>query len=221
MQATWWRLAQKQTEASSVEKTDEVEDQKFKLNDFLLSCKVEPVGNKSWLEWSSASDSTKRRYLDCEADTIVAILEVDLSKKNASHLWERLQTSKLVNEKLNMVSSEKAYLETLVESYKIAGSWDTRRQILSIIAEGRATNQPANLSLAGRASFRYTVASLHRVQYGSGGPLPLERQTRLRIERGQLDHFLSFITSPQLVQDLLLGRRILSCRRVKRSQYQM
>ena len=150
MQATWWRLAQKQTEASSVEKTDKVEDQKFKLNDFLLSCKVEPVGNKSWLEWSSASDSTKRRYLDCEADTIVAILEVDLSKKNASHLWERLQTSKLVNEKLNMVSSEKAYLETLVESYKIAGSWDTRRQILSIIAEGRATNQPANLSLGVR-----------------------------------------------------------------------
>ena len=150
MQATWWRLAQKQTEASSVGKTDKVEDQKFKLNDFLLSCKVEPVGNKSWLEWSSASDSTKRRYLDCEADTIVAILEVDLSKNHASHLWERLQTSKLVNEKLNMVSSEKAYLETLVESYKIAGSWDTRRQILSIIAEGRATNQPANLSLGVR-----------------------------------------------------------------------
>lgn len=48
------------SEASSVGKIDEVEDQKLKLNDFLMSCKVKPVGNKSSLEWSSASDSTKR-----------------------------------------------------------------------------------------------------------------------------------------------------------------
>ena len=113
------------SEASSVGKTDEVEDQKMKLNDFLMSCKVKPVGNKSWLEWSSARDSTKRRYLDCTADAIVAILKV-LSRENASHLWEGLQTSKLVNEKLNMVSSslpsEKAYLEALAECYKIARS---------------------------------------------------------------------------------------------------
>ena len=36
------------SEASSVGKTDGVEDQK--LNDFLMSCNVKPVGNKSWLE---------------------------------------------------------------------------------------------------------------------------------------------------------------------------
>ena len=197
------------SEASSVGKTDEVEDQKIKLNDFLMSCKVKPVGNKSWLDWSSASDSTKRRYLDCAADAIVAILNV-LSKENTSHLWEGLQTSKVVNEKLNMVSSslpsEKAYLEALAESYKIAGSWDTRRQILSIIA-GVASYKSACEYIPGLTSFRYTVASLHRVQYGSGAPLPLERQTRLCIKRDQLDHFLSFITSPHLVQDLPFGER--------------
>ena len=197
------------SEASSVGKTDEVEDQKIKLNDFLMSCKVKPVGNKSWLDWSSASDSTKRGYLDCAADAIVAILNV-LSKENASHLWEGLQTSKVVNEKLNMVSlslpSEKAYLEALAESYKIAGSWDTRRQILSIIA-GVASYKSAFEYIPGLTSFRYTVASLHRVQYGSGAPLPLEHQTRLRNERDQLDHFLSFITSPHLVQDLPFGER--------------
>lgn len=197
------------SEASSVGKTDEVEDQKLKLNDFLMSCNVKPVGNKGWLEWSNASDSTKRRYLDQAATSIVALLKV-LSKENASHLWEGLQTSKLVNEKLNMVSSslpsEKAYLEALAESYKIAGSWDTRRQILSIIS-GVASYKSACEFIPGLTSFRYTVASLHRVQHGSGAPLPLERQTRPRIERVQLDHFLSFITSPHLVQDLPFGER--------------
>ena len=48
------------SEASSVGKTDEVEDDKLKLNDFLMSCKVKPVENKSWLDWSSASDNKKR-----------------------------------------------------------------------------------------------------------------------------------------------------------------
>ena len=197
------------SEASSVGKTDGVEDQKLKLNDFLMSCNVKPVGNKSWLEWLNASESTKRRHLDQAANAIVALLKV-LSKENASHLWEGLQTSKLVNEKLNMVSSslpsEKAYLEALAESYKIAGSWDTRRQILSIIA-GVASYKSACEFIPGLTSFRFTVASLHRVQYGSGAPLPLERQTRLRIERVQLDHFLSFITSPHLVQDLPFGEK--------------
>ena len=73
------------SEASSVGKTDEVEDQKLKLNGFLMSCKVKPMGYKSWLEWSNASDSTKRRYLDCAANAFVAIL-IALSKENASHL---------------------------------------------------------------------------------------------------------------------------------------
>ena len=197
------------SEASSVGKTDEVEDQKLKLNDFLMCCKVKPVGNKSWLEWSSASDSAKRRYLNCAADAIVATLKV-LSRENASHLWESLQTSKLVNEKLNMVSSslpsEKAYLEALAESYRIAGSWDTRRQILSIIA-GVASYKSVCEFIPWLTSFRYTVARVHRVQYGSGAPLPLERQIRLCIERDQLDHFLSFITSPHLVQDLPFGEK--------------
>ena len=197
------------SEASSVGKTDAAEEQKLKLNDFLMSCNVKPVGNKSWLEWSNVSDSTKRRYLDWAADAIVAILKA-LSKENASHLWEGLQTSKLVNEKLDMVSSslpsEKAYLKALAASYKIAGSWDTQRQILSIIA-GVASYKSAFEFTSGLTWFCYTVANLHRVQYGSGAPLPLECQTRLHNERVQLDHFLSFITSPHLVQDLPFGER--------------
>ena len=195
--------------ASSVGRTDEPEEQKSKLNDFLMSCKVRPVGNKSWLEWSSASESTKRRYLDQTADAVIALLRV-LSTENTSHLWEALQTSKLVNEKLNMASSslpsERAYLEAVAESYKIASSWDTRRQILSIIA-GVVSYKTACEFIPGLTPYRYTVASLHRLQHGSGAPVPLERSTRLRIDRNQLDHFLGFITSPHLVQDLPFGER--------------
>ena len=86
MQAIWWGPAQKQPVRPhhAVLKTDEVEDQNLQLNDLFKSFKVKPVGNKSWLELSCASDSTKRRYFDCAADAIVATLNV-LSRENASH----------------------------------------------------------------------------------------------------------------------------------------
>ena len=112
---------------SSVGRTYETDDQISKLNEFLVSCKLKPLGTKSWLEWSSASESTQRRYLDYAGDAVAALLKV-LSGVNASHLWKALQTSKVVNEKLNIDSrslpSERAYLEALAESYKIASSWE-------------------------------------------------------------------------------------------------
>ena len=78
--------------ASSVGRTDETDDQISKLNEFLVSCKLKPLGTKSWLEWSSASESTQRRYLDYAGDAVAALLKV-LSGVNASHLWKALQTS--------------------------------------------------------------------------------------------------------------------------------
>ena len=68
---------------SSVGKAEEAEEQKSKLNDFLLSCKVKPLGNHNWLEWSSASESTRRRYLEHTAEAVAVLLKV-ISTTNAS-----------------------------------------------------------------------------------------------------------------------------------------
>lgn len=40
-----------------------------------------------------------------------------------------------------------------------------------------------------------------------GAPVPKQPTTRIRIDIKQLDHFISFITSPHLVQDLPFGQR--------------
>ena len=207
---TYMTSSETASTASSVSKAEEADEQKAKLNDFLLFCKVKPLGNNSWLEWSSASEST-RRYLEHTADAVAVLLKV-ISTPNASHLWDALQKSKSVNEKLNINSlslpSEKKYLEALAGAYMIASSWDTRRQILSIMA-GVASYNAACEFIPGLSSYRYTVASLHRLQHGPGAPVPVEQSTRLRVTRDQLDHFLEFITSPHLVQDLPFGEKTL------------
>ena len=51
------------------------------------------------------------------------------------------------------------------------------------------------------------MANLHRLQFGRAAPVPKKDAPRLRIDRQQLDHFLSFITSPHLVQDLPFGNK--------------
>ena len=176
---TYMTSSETASTTSSVGKAEEAEEQKSKLNHFLLSCKVKPLGNHSWLEWSSASESTRRRYLEHTAEAVAVLLKV-ISTTNASSLWDALQKSKLVNEKLNINSlslpSEKKYLEALAGAYMIAGSWDTRRQILSIMA-GVASYNAACEFIPGLSSYGSTVASLHRLQHGPGAPVPVEQST--------------------------------------------
>ena len=111
--------------ASSVCSPDEAEELKTKLNTFLAACKLDTVGHKSWLEWDRASERTRRRYVNYAADSVAATLNV-ISPENSVHLWQALQSSKVINDKLGVESpslpSEKAYLETPAEMYKCATS---------------------------------------------------------------------------------------------------
>ena len=52
------------------------------------------------------------------------------------------------------------------------------------------------------SEFKFTVARKHKIQYGRGVPLPLQKSPRMRVDKDQLDHFLTFIVSPHAIQDL-------------------
>ena len=61
--------------------------------------------------------------------------------------------------------------------------------------------------IPGLTQYQYTMTNLHRVQYGRSAPVPTEKAPRIRIDLKQLDRFLSFITSPHLVQELPFGEK--------------
>ena len=103
----------------------------------------------------------------------------------------------------------KDYLEALAEAYGNANGWDTRRQILSIMA-GLASYKAISVFIPGLSRYHYTIANLHRLQFGRGASMTYQPLVRVRVERQQLDHFLSFITSPHLVQDLPFGQNMLT-----------
>ena len=110
-------------------------------------------------------------------------------------------------------------LQALAETYKHAIGWDTRRQVLSIMAD-LASFSTLQKFIPGITTYRVKIARRHKDLYGRGAPLIGKRSTRMRVSPTQLDHFLTFITSPHVTQDLLFGERNLILM-VKSSKHQM
>lgn len=177
-----------------------------KLNEFLVSCGIEPL-ERRWLKWNEASDRTKQRYIKKSSDIISSVLQT-ISTDNAGFIWQELvSNSPAICTKLGvdlLSPLETSYLEALAESYHNAHSWETRRQILSIMS-GVANYNHIVKFIPGLTRYRYSVANLHRLQFGRGAPVEHQPLTRIKVDLKQLDHFLGFISSPHLIQDLPFG----------------
>ena len=61
--------------------------------------------------------------------------------------------------------------------------------------------------LSGITKYRVKIACQHKNVFGRGVPLPLTYSPRMRVDPNQRDHFLTFITSPHIIQDLPLGQK--------------
>ena len=134
----------------------------------------------------------------------VCLFFVCFTPNDAGSLWKAIVTSPDMNKALELdelPQIAKDYLQALAEAYDKANGWETRRQILSIMS-GVASYKDISSFLHGLTRYRYTLANLHRLQHGPGAPLTHQPSPRIRVDQRQLDHFLSFITSPHLVQDL-------------------
>jgi hypothetical protein len=173
---------------------------KTSLNTFLEECGLRLI-ERPWLEWDKASERTRECYVVRSAEIISSVLKV-IYPGAAIRLWEELQKTPKMLDLLGstaagLTENFNSYLEALAESYKHATSWDTRRQVLSIMT-GIATFQEISKYIPGLTQYRYTSANLHRHQYGRAAPVPKTEVSRLCVDRQQIDHFLCFITSPHL-----------------------
>ena len=180
-----------------------------KLNEYLVSKKIAPI-TQPWMDWDKASDSTKQRYTKKTVEVVSSVLYT-LSPNDAGSLWQAIVSSPAMKKALDLdelTQTSKDYLQALAEAYDRANGSDTKRQILSIMS-GVASYKAIARFIPGLTRYRYTFANLHRLQHGRGAPLPHQPSPRIRVDLGQLDHFLSFITSPHLVQDLPYGQKTL------------
>lgn len=102
---------------------------------------------------------------------IVTVVLKTISQDSAGDLWHSLISSSAVNKGLGLdelPQTEKLYLEALAKAYNNALSWDTQRLVLSIMS-GVASYNVISMYIPGLTKYRYTVAYLHRLQFGRGG----------------------------------------------------
>ncbi|XP_078368530.1 uncharacterized protein LOC144652389 [Oculina patagonica] len=182
-----------------------------KLNEFLAASGMSPLTQQR-KPWAQQLDSrTKYSYVAKARDAVVAALEV-IIPDDAGGLWEELKKSGEVESALGVLSepnsADDKYLKSLAETYQNAASWDTRRQVLSIMAD-LVPYSLLQRYIPGITEYRVKTARQHAVKYGRGSPVLVSKSPRMRVDYAQLDHFLDFITSPHVILDLPFGQRLL------------
>jgi hypothetical protein len=187
---------------------------KEKFSDFLKCSGVSPV-NVPDLDISSVSSRTKRRYIACACDVIATVVKTS-SPSNPGRLWEVLTSSSKLYEDFNVSKSptsmkennDKSFLAALSETYVNSPSRNVKSQVLSIIAD-LTTWKEIRTFIPGLSKYMFCEARKHRLQYGRGALVTPKAVPRTRYDTNKLDDFLSFITSPYIIQDLPFGQRSL------------
>ena len=65
--------------------------------------------------------------------------------------------------------------------------------------------------IPGLTKYRYMMARQHILPHGRGTPVPSQSpQTRMVVPQEKLTHFLDFITSPHIIQDLPFEEKVVS-----------
>lgn len=170
-----------------------------------------PITRTLHVGWVEATPKTQKYYISKMEDVVSSVLEV-IAPNDAGLLWSALKASPGINDRYNEPRAESSLLSALIESYKQATHSSTRKNILSVIADKLSFNDLQKL-IPDLSRRRFTEARRHGIQYGAealasqiGKKNTILRQ---RIDPGQVEHFIEFITGQNVIQDLPFGRRTL------------
>ena len=130
----------------------------------------------------------------------------EIAPGNAEILLSKLVISNVVA--LTEDEVDLTLVDALAECYKSVSHWSTRRQILSIISD-KVIYRKLQSWIPGLTRYRYNVARQHAHMYEGGAEVETRSVPRMYVSASQLDHFLDFITSEHIIQELLFGEQTL------------
>ena len=196
--------------SQSEDDVQEISTPKDKLNSFLVARDVSPVRTSMQTPWYKAAGRTKRHYLRKARQVVYATLE-EIASNNSEMIFRALKDRKLNDndeEEEEEESLDSSLLEALAECYENASHWSSRRQILSIFSD-KVSFKTIQRWIPNISRYRYNIARHHLLLHGRGAEIPLQKHARIRVPLDKLDHFLAFISSTRVVQDLPFGEKTL------------
>ena len=176
--------------------------QKDLLNQFLASRDVSPIRYSLSTPWEDAAPRTKRFHTRKARQVIDACLQ-EIAPEDHHQLFDSVLQARDASYDFDSV-----LIDALAECYQNASHWSTRRQILSIIAD-KVQYKMLLRWIPDLSRYRYNIARHHRLLHGRGAVVPTQTTTRIYVDLEKLEHFLTFITSTHVVQEIPYGERSL------------
>lgn len=199
--------------------TDEMEQQQEKRQTLnaaissLTSGRTSPILSTLNTSWDDISSTQQRYYQRKAKETILAALSV-ISPGQEEDLWDALRKDSSLSTSGQKMTSRKSFhpcsaiIDSLVKAYYQANSWQTKRQILSIFANDFSRSELMIL-IPSLSKWRIDQARQHASDVGKGQLVHEEPVFRTRISSAQVQHFVDFISRPELVHDVAFGTKTL------------
>ena len=145
------------------------------LNTYLVSRDVSPVRSQLQTSWEKTSGRTKRYYTRKASQGVAALVQ-DMTPHETGPLFRALCSSDALRRQLSdeedsdQDNMDVTLMEPLAECYQAASRWETRRQILSIMAD-KVRYKTLLKFIPGLTKYRFTEAKGHCLTYGRGAPV--------------------------------------------------
>ena len=94
------------------------------------------------------------------------------------------------------------------EAYTSAESWQSKREILSIVAP-KISFHLLQIFIPGLIDYRYYTARLHAGGHGAGSRVETTTKIVKRFDDCQIGHFVDFVVSSHVCTDLPFGKNVL------------
>ena len=204
----WHSFKERQSLAADTEIHFVESFRKQELNEFLSICRVTPVtmmdtGLQSAMEWN------KRRNITEASGAMVAILQT-LSPRHHSELWDELGRSENLCEAFNTAKTNKFGSSQSVIKYlpcrRATPGKTVRKQIISIMVDV-FTYEEIRPFIPGLTKCTFCEVRKYSSNHGCGTLVALKSVPRCKTD--QAGNFLSFLTSPSIVQDFPFREKVL------------
>ena len=139
--------------------------------------------------WDDISSTQQKYYMRKAREAVTASLSV-ICPGQENKLWRFIRNESLIQSEDGDLSKRRHFdtstglIDVLIKAHDEEGSWQTKRQILSLFANDLSRVQLQRL-IPGLSKWRIDQARLHAIEAGKGQAVPEKAILRTRIEPRQ------------------------------------
>lgn len=179
----------------------------------LSSGRYSPILSTLNASWDDISSTQQKYYARKAREAVTTSLSV-ISPGQEKKLWSSIQNEWIIGGEEGDTAKRKHFdtstglIDVLIKAHDQASTWQTKRQILSLFANDLSRIELQEL-IPGLSKWRIDQARQHAIEAGRGQLVPENPIFRQKIDPVKVDHFISYISRPDLLQDVAFGTKTL------------